>query len=63
MAQTVYQITLSEFEKRLLINALMDFHNNLLSQNKTTEDVDTLIEKALYAPARKERRWGRNEAR
>lgn len=63
MTQNEYVITLSDFEKRLTINGLMEFHNSLIQQNKPTEDVDAIIQKVLYAPARKERRWGRNEAR
>ena len=63
MAQKEYVVTLSEFEKGLMINGLMEFHNSLLRQNKSTEDVDALLKKVLYAPARKEKRWGRSEAR
>ena len=63
MAQKEYVVTLSEFEKGLLINGLMEFHNALLRQHKTTEDVDALLKKVLYDPVRKEKRWGRSEAR
>jgi len=63
MAQKEYVVTLSEFEKGVLINGLMEFHNALLRQHKTTEDVDALLKKVLYAPVRKEKRWGRSEAR
>lgn len=63
MAQTEYAITLTEFEKGLMINGLMEFHNSLLRQHKSTEDVDALLKKILYAPVKKERRWGRSEAR
>lgn len=63
MAQKEYVVTLSEFEKGLLINSLMEFHNALLRQHKTTEDVDALLKKVLYAPVRKEKRWGRSESR
>lgn len=63
MAQKEYVVTLSEFEKGMLINGLMEFHNTLLRQHKTTEDVDALLKKVLYAPVRKEKRWGRSEAR
>lgn len=63
MAQNEYVVALTEFEKGLMVNGLMEFHNALLRQNKTTEDVDALLKKVLYAPVRKERRWGRSEAR
>ena len=63
MAQKEYVVTLSAFEKGLLINGLMEFHNALLRQHKATEDVDALLKKVLYAPVRKEKRWGRSEAR
>ena len=44
------RITLSDFEYRLLINALVDYRNKLLEENKPTEDVNELILKVIDAP-------------
>lgn len=63
MAQKEYTLTLTDFDKRLMLNGLMEFHNSLITQNKPTEDVDTLIKKVVSAPLRKDKRWGRSEAR
>ena len=63
MAQTEYVVALTEFEKGLMVNGLMEFHNSLIREHKSTEDVDALLKKVLYAPVRKEKRWGRSEAR
>ena len=63
MAQKEYTLTLTDFDKRLMLNGLMEFHNSLITQNKPTEDVDTLIKKVLSDPLRKDKRWGRSEAR
>lgn len=44
------RITLSDFEYRLLINALVDYRNKLLEENKPTEDVNELLVKVIDAP-------------
>jgi len=63
VAQEEYSIRLDAFERGLMINGLMEFHNALIRQHKPTEDVDALLQKVLYAPVRKEKRWDRSEAR
>lgn len=63
MAQEEYVIRLDSFERGLIINGLMAFHNALIREHKPTEDVDALLKKILYAPVRKEHRWDRSEAR
>lgn len=54
-------VTLDGFEQRLLVNGLNDFRNDLLRDEKPTEDVDDLILKVIDAP--KEKRRGFREAR
>ena len=56
MTRKKRRITLTGFEYRLLINALVDYRNKLLEENKPTEDVNELILKVIDAP--KHRWWG-----
>ena len=63
MAQKEYIITLTDYEKRVMLSSLMEVHNALISEGKPTEDVDLLLKKVVSAPLRKEKRWGRSEAR
>lgn len=41
-----------------MVKGLMEFHNSLIREQKSTEDVDALLKKVLYAPVGKEKRWG-----
>lgn len=50
------RITLTDFEYRLLINALVDYRNKLLEESKPTEDVNELLVKVIDAP---KHRWWR----
>lgn len=63
MAQQKYVITVSESEKNLIINALMEVHNSLIRRGNTTIDVDTLLKRVLRAPLKKEVRCSSSEAR
>ena len=56
MAEKKRRITLSDFAYRLLINALVDYRNELLAANKPTEDVNELLVKVIDAP---KHRWWR----
>lgn len=40
-------LILSDFERRLLINALMQWRNKLLQENKPTEDINELLLKVI----------------
>lgn len=51
-----YIIKLDDFEKRLMINGLNGFRNDLLSKGKPAEDVNSLILKVINAPQRKHER-------
>ena len=42
MAEDKVVVTLDSFEQRLLVSALTDFRNELLREEKPTEDVDTI---------------------
>lgn len=56
-------VTLDDFEQRLLVSGLADFRNDLIRDEKPTEDVDDLILKVIDAPTQKEKRKTDREAR
>ena len=62
MAEEKKVITLDDFEQRLVVSGLMDFRNDLLKEEKPTEDINDLILKVIDAPTKKEkRRFDREE--
>ena len=62
MAEETKVITLDDFEQRLMVSGLMDFRNDLLKEEKPTEDINDLILKVIDAPTKKEkRRFDREE--
>ena len=63
MAEEKKAVTLDDFEQRLMVSGLMDFRNDLLRDEKPTEDVNDLILKAIDAPTKKEKRRADREAR
>lgn len=56
-------VTLDNFEQRLMVSGLADFRNDLLRDDKPTEDVDDLILKVIDAPTQKEKKKADREAR
>lgn len=63
MAEEKKVVTLGDFEQRLMVSGLMDFRNDLLRDEKPTEDINDLILKAIDAPTKKEKRRADREAR
>ena len=62
MAEEKKVITLDDFEQRRMVSGLMDFRNELLKEEKPTEDINDLILKVIDAPTKKEkRRFDREE--
>ena len=55
--------SLNPFEHDLLINGMNEFRNELLENDKPTEDVDDLLLKIIDAPMKKEKRRDFYEAR
>ena len=47
MAEDKVLVTLDSFEQRLMVSALTDFRNELLREEKPTEDVDSLLLKVI----------------
>ena len=56
MADERRVVMLDDFEQRLMVNGLTDFRNDLLREEKPTEDVDDLILKVIDAPTKKGKR-------
>ena len=63
MADEKKVITLDDFEQRLMVSGLMDFRNDLLKEEKPTEDINDLISKVIDAPTKKEKRKADREER
>ena len=63
MAEEKKVLTLDEFEQRLMVSGLMDFRNDLLKDDKPTEDINDLIFKVIDAPTKKEKRRAEREER
>ena len=63
MADEKKVITLDDFEQRLMVSGLMDFRNDLLKEEKPTEDINDLILKVMDAPTKKEKRKADREER
>ena len=55
MAEEKVVVTLDNFEQRLMVSGLADFRNDLIRDEKPTEDVDELILKVIDAPTEKAR--------
>ena len=53
MAEEKRVVELSDFEHRLLVNGLADFRNDLIRDEKPTEDVNDLLIKVIDAPKKK----------
>ena len=49
-------VSLDEFEHNLLINGMNEFRNQLLQDDRPTEDIDELLLKLIDAKTRRELR-------
>ena len=56
-------ITVDDFDYRLMVNGLNNFRNDLIKEDKPTEDVDELILKVIDAPTKKEKKKADREGR
>lgn len=63
MAEGKVVMTLDSFEQRLLVGALTDFCNELIREERPTEDVDVLLLKVIDAAPQKERKKADRAAR
>ena len=52
-----YEIEVDDFEHRMLVKALSEKRNELIAEGKSTEDINTLLLKAIDAkPVKKKRK-------
>lgn len=63
MAEDKVVVALDSFEQRLMVSALTDFRNDLLREERPTEDVDVLLLKVIDAAPQKERKKADRAAR
>ena len=63
MAEDKVAVALDSFEQRLMVSALTDFRNELIREEKPTEDVDGLLLKVIDAVPQKERKKADRAAR
>ena len=56
-------ITVDDSDHRLMVNGLNNFRNDLIKEDKPTEDVDELILKVIDAPTKKEKKKADREGR
>lgn len=56
-------IALDDFQHNLLVNGMNEFRNELLAEDKPTEDVDRLLLLIIDAPTMRERRRANRDAR
>ena len=63
MAEDKIVVTLDSFEQRLMVSALTDFRNDLLREEKPSEDVDGLLLKVIDAAPQKGRKKANRAAR
>ena len=53
MSEEMYYLTLDDYERRVIINALNDQRTDRIQANQDTDDIDELIIKAVDAPKKK----------
>ena len=63
MRQEKRILRLDRYEHGVVINALNDFRNDLIEDDRATDAVDDVLLKAIDAPVEKEKRRYANEAR
>ena len=63
MAEDKVVVVLDNFEQRLMVSALTDFRNDLIREERPTEDVDGLLLKVIDATPQKERKKADRAAR
>ena len=63
MSEEKRVLTLDKYEQGVIINALNDFRNELIEEDRPTDAVDDVLLKAIDAPTKKEKQRKVNEAR
>lgn len=63
MSEEKRVIEVDDFDHRLMVNGLADFRNDLIRDERPTEDVDELLLKIIDAPTKREKRKADREGR
>ena len=63
MSEEKRVIEVDDFDQRLMVNGLADCRNDLIRDEKPTEDVDEVLLKIIDAPTKKEKRKADREGR
>ena len=53
MREKRYHLALDDHEHGIMLNALNEFRNDLIEEERTTDAVDDLIIKTAYAPEKR----------
>jgi len=53
MMKRKYHIALDDFERRIVVNCLNEMRNELISEGKYTEDLDTILLKVIDAKTKR----------
>ena len=56
-------LTFDEYERGVMVNALNEFRNDLIEEQRPTDAVDELLLKTMDAPTKKQKRRSHDEAR
>ena len=56
-------LTLDEYERSVMVNALNEFRNELIEEQRPTDAVDELLLKTIDAPSKKQKHKSHDEAR
>ena len=61
MAEGTRVVEMSDYEQRVMIEALADRRNDFIEENKPTEDVNELLLKVIDAPLKKRKDKDRDD--
>lgn len=60
MGEETRVVEISDYEQRVMIEALADRRNDFIEENKPTEDVNSLLLKVIDAPLKKRKEKDRD---
>ena len=61
MPEKMRYVELSETDNNITIHALNEFRNKLISENKSTDDINYILNKFICSPEKKPRWLSRDE--
>ena len=61
MPEKMRYVELSETDNNITIHALNEFRNKLISEKKSTDDINYILNKFICAPEKKPRWFSRDE--